>query len=542
MSETLLNRLRQGLIMPPAGWTLAGLLAFYVLAGLFGHDPWKSEDAIHLGVAHDMLSQGNWWAPELAGRLWIEPPLYYWSAALTGQLLDWLLPLHSAMRLASGLWVALALVGIYFAGRELYGQEAAAASPLLLAGSAGLMVLAHEAQPMLVALAAYCGALGALAAMERKTTLAGPFYGLSLAGAFLAVGLAVTLPLLAAGLLLLALRRLPEVRQGVLVGLAVAVAVVGAVFAGLWQAAPEFWRLWWAGELAQLGGAPSPVQGLLRYLSMLPWFAWPAFPVACWGLWIKRRQLKLAHLLRPLVVLGLTLATLVWCYPPRQIAAILLLPPLALLATPSVLALRRGAANALDWFSKMTFSFFAILAWIGWSALVFGWPEKLAKRAVVLEPGFVGQFHFFPFVLALGVTAFWGWLMWSSPRSPYRGLTHWTAGFTTVWLLLASLWLPWIDYGKSYRSLSQQLARQLPEDEGCVAEKNVGDAQRASFAYFAQIRLLPAEEGEAKACRWLLVQGNSRTELAPTNGAWVKLWEGNRQGDRAEKFRLYRRD
>jgi hypothetical protein len=43
----------------------------------------------------------------------------------------------------------------------------------------------------------------------------------------------------------------------------------------------------------------------------------------------------------------------------------------------------------------ITFSFFAILAWIGWSALVFGWPEKLARQASRLEPGFVGHFNLF---------------------------------------------------------------------------------------------------------------------------------------------------
>ena len=37
-------RLRSGIRLPPAGWTLAAMLAFYVLAGLFGRDPWKGED------------------------------------------------------------------------------------------------------------------------------------------------------------------------------------------------------------------------------------------------------------------------------------------------------------------------------------------------------------------------------------------------------------------------------------------------------------------------------------------------------------------
>ena len=61
-------------------------------------------------------------APDLAGRPFHEPPLYYWSAALSGKLFGWLLPLHEAMRVASGLWVSLALMGLYYAGRELYGE------------------------------------------------------------------------------------------------------------------------------------------------------------------------------------------------------------------------------------------------------------------------------------------------------------------------------------------------------------------------------------------------------------------------------------
>ena len=159
--------LRRGIRLPPAGWALAGMLAFYVLAGLVGRDPWKGEDAIHIGTAWNMLQYSDWLAPDLAGRPFHEPPLYYWTGALTGKALGWLLPLHEAIRLASGVWVTLALVGIYYAGREIHGQESAAASPLLLAGCVGLLIHAHDAQPMLIAVAAYGGAVGALAALTQ---------------------------------------------------------------------------------------------------------------------------------------------------------------------------------------------------------------------------------------------------------------------------------------------------------------------------------------------------------------------------------------
>ena len=73
------TQIRRGIRLPPAGWTLAAMLAFYVLAGLFGRDPWKGEDAIHIGTAWNMLHYSDWLSPDLAGRPFHEPPLYYWT-------------------------------------------------------------------------------------------------------------------------------------------------------------------------------------------------------------------------------------------------------------------------------------------------------------------------------------------------------------------------------------------------------------------------------------------------------------------------------
>jgi 4-amino-4-deoxy-L-arabinose transferase-like glycosyltransferase len=191
---------------------------------------------------------------------------------------------------------------------------------------------------------------------------------------------------------------------------------------------------------------------------MLPWFAFPAcrWPAGRCGHGARtgvRHAATAAAGLSALTFLMLALA-----YRPREIPALLMLPPLALLATPGALTLRRGAANAFDWFAMMTFSLFAgRLA--GWSAMALGWPEKLAKRVVVLRPGFVGQFDLLAFVIGLAATAWWIWLIVTAPRSPYRSLTHWTLGFTTLWLLATTLILPWFDYGKSYRPVAQAIAK-----------------------------------------------------------------------------------
>ncbi|MDP2132751.1 MAG: hypothetical protein Q8J99_04005, partial [Sulfuritalea sp.] len=76
------------------------LCTVWLLAGTVGHDPWKTDDALHLGVAYGM-NGGDWLVPRIAGDPWLtSPPLYHWVAALSGKLLGWLLPWHDAARLA----------------------------------------------------------------------------------------------------------------------------------------------------------------------------------------------------------------------------------------------------------------------------------------------------------------------------------------------------------------------------------------------------------------------------------------------------------
>ena len=303
---------------------------------------------------------------------------------------------------------------------------------------------------------------------------------------------------------------------------------------------PARFHGWLATELAPLN-TPFSLSGLGRFIGMMPWFAFPAMPLAAWTLWLRRRQLTAPQVLLPLAFLGITLLLLAWAYRPREIPSLLLLPTLALLATPGALALRRGAASAFDWFAMTTFSLFALVVWIGWSAGVLGWPAKLAERTQILRPGFVGELNIVAVALALAASAWWLWLIVTAPRSPYRSLTHWTFGFTMLWLLATSLVLPWFDYGKTYRPVAQAIAQALPADHGCLAERGLSDTQLASLSYFVEIEPVAEDSKASQACNWLLVVGDTRRELAPPSSRWNKVWEGNRPGDRREKFRLYRR-
>jgi 4-amino-4-deoxy-L-arabinose transferase-like glycosyltransferase len=534
----------RGITLPPRGWVLALLLFVYIFTGLVGHDPWKHDDAVSIGIAWDIAKNGNWLVLQLAGQPYPDAPLYYWAAAITTQFFSWLLPAHDAARLASGVFTLLALEFILLAARELHGRSEAPAAPMLLAGSIGFLFHAHEAQPMLAALTAHTAAYWALTLRLRRPRTATIVFGGAIALAFLADGLlpAVTLlPITLAALWLTGDRK----RNVVFLLLSTALA---ALLCALWllplkAAAPEYFVSFFQAEWRSLTKGVAPHTNIVRYLNMLLWYAWPALPLAAWALWAKRRVLASAPLALPIASLLGVLAILGFNVETSSTVSLLLLPPLVLLAVPGVASLRRGAANAFDWFGMMTFTLFAAVVWIAWSAMVFGWPERLARQAVRLEPGFVGHFSLIAFLIAALATMTWFWLIATSPRAPMRGTMHWIAGLTLFWLLIAMLWMPWIDYGKSYRGVSGALAKALPAKVDCIADANVSDAILASFQYFDGTLTVPLTSPEAKRCSWLLVHGKPTDPGALTAAGWRPVWQGNRPSDRrdTEEFRLYRR-
>ena len=109
-------------IAPPlARIPLLILVAIWLLPGLIGHDPWKTDDAIGIGIAHQFASHGDWLLPRLAGEHYAgDGPLFYWIAAAFTKLLGGLLAQHDAARLAGGACIALTLVFLRLAGRSFH--------------------------------------------------------------------------------------------------------------------------------------------------------------------------------------------------------------------------------------------------------------------------------------------------------------------------------------------------------------------------------------------------------------------------------------
>jgi len=526
--------------VPLGAPALAGLCLLYLFAGLTGHDPWKTDDAFHFAVSYTMLRDGNWLLPHLLGDVVLEtPPLYYWVAALFAKLFGGWLPLHDAARLASGMFGAIFLASLALASSRLHGREAGSAAVLIAIGSLGLLVPIHDTQPQIALLAASASFYAALARLPGRTLASGVEAGLSIGLGFLAAGLPALLNLCPLLFLLPARAdwRQAEARRGLLIAAAVALPLIAAWPALLAWLAPTAFSAWWSG----FGLRPhnQALSLLPAHAELLGWFAWPALPLALWSIWLHRARLQLPGLWLPIVGCATTLLVLLLFYEPRPIPALPLLVPLILLGAAGVGRLRRGATNALDWFAMMTFTLVAALVWLGGCAINLGLPLRIANNFSRLQPGFTAYAGFVPWIIAGAISLCWFWLIISSSRSPWRGITHWAAGITLMWTLVIALWLPWVDYGKSYRSVAVALKQALPAKHQCILERRVGAAQRASLNYFAGIKTVHAEARGAAACDLLLEQGSEKGGPAPAG--WQKIWEGNRPGDRGERLRLYRR-
>ncbi|MEO8164054.1 MAG: hypothetical protein ABI619_01530, partial [Betaproteobacteria bacterium] len=116
--------------------TLAVVLCIaWILPGLIGHDPWKPDEAHTFGVVYQLLKDGDWIVPTLAGEPYFnKPPLIYLSAALTAALFSPILPLHDGARVATGFYIALTFLFVALTAKELYGSNKSWVAALMLLG------------------------------------------------------------------------------------------------------------------------------------------------------------------------------------------------------------------------------------------------------------------------------------------------------------------------------------------------------------------------------------------------------------------------
>jgi 4-amino-4-deoxy-L-arabinose transferase-like glycosyltransferase len=514
------------------------LCAVWLGMGLVGHAPWKPFESHSISTIKTILDTGNLIAPSAASNAHIaNPPLYYLSGALTAKVLSPILPTHDAARIVTGLWMLITLLMIGMTGRELWGKGFGRQTTFVLIGSIGLVLSAHTLMPAVSALAGMATSFYALALAKRRPYRASLLLGISLAISFLSTGLqplAITLATCFALPCLFSAWR----NTGYGKMLALALLIASPFIAG-WSILcqtyyPEIFQHWWSLSWLQFTHSNH-----LYFLNILLWYAWPALPLAIWGLWRYRSQLM--H--KPRFQLIVTFFASVWLFVgfgyDKEIFALPFLVPLTAMAGGSIETLKRGTAGALSWFGLILFGLMSFLIWLGWTAMLTGSPAKIKERLTFLSGMQQLDFSMVAFVIAAALTLIWLFAIFRSQFSNRSSATNWAIGMTCVWTLLMTLWLPLIDSARSYRAVFSSLSKAVPTTYACVKSQSLGSAQRDLLHYYANIKTLSAESEQALTCDLYLIEDEKGNNKIEPGADWKLIWSGKRVSERRESFRLF---
>ncbi|RPI47116.1 MAG: glycosyltransferase family 39 protein [Betaproteobacteria bacterium] len=523
------------------------ICAAWILPGLIGHDPWKPDEAYTFGLVYHLLQGGGWVVPTLAAEPFVEkPPLFILTAAAFAKLFSFLLPLHDGARLASGFYMALAFGFIAASGRELHGGHRGWVSALLVLGSLGLAVRAHQLIPDTALFAGFAMGTYGLALTVRRARGGGFWLGTGAGVGFMAKGLLAPGVLAATGVILVLTAsewRTRKAAAGAAIALLALLPWITVWPAALYLQSPLLFEQWLGTSfIARVvaAAAAGPRAEHFYYFAILPWYAWPVLPLALWVLWGTRySRFGRPAIQLPVVLFLVCFGVLSVSAEGRELHAMPLLIPLGLLATPAVDNMRRGASNAMYWFGVMGFTFFAFVGWFYWSALELGVPQRLSLHLHKLQPAYESHVRWPAFVVALLYSGGWIALLIKLKRNPERAVVVWAAGTTLIWGLLMTLFIAYADVSKSYRSMIVSLTKSLPPYYDCISSRALAEPQRAMLHYQAGIITYREEVPERqRSCELLLVQGN-RNDPPEIPPGWHQVWEGTRPGEKEEYFWLY---
>ncbi len=514
------------------------LCAIWICLGLIGHEPWKPNESTSISIIKNIL-EGHYISPIAVGENTItNPPLYYLSAAFFAKILSPLLSMHDAARIASGFWMALTLLIAGMIGRELWGEGLGRQNTFILLSSIGLVATAHMLMPEVAALTGSAMAFYALALAKRRPFRASALLGFGVGISFLSTGpLTALISIVSALLLPVFFQAWRSKSFATVLGLSALIAApwLAAWPLLMWYQYPENLVLWWQTQIQ----FNQPHH--LYFLRTLSWFAWPALPIAGWGLWRFRGQLLikpkfqliLTYFVAAFVLIGMQANTI-------DVDALTLLIPLVAMAGGSTETLKRGAAGALDWFGLMLFGLMGLLIWLGWIAITTGYPARLTFRMQFLSG--LAQLNTTWPALLLALVATFIWIATiRNKRSNRAAVTDWAVGVTMAWSLLMALWLPMIDSAKSYKSVMLSMQKSLPRKTTCINSRGVGQSQQALLDYYTDLKLKPIDNQQAPDCRVLLIQHSRNNKAVEPSDGWSLIWEGKRPADRHEYFKLYKK-
>lgn len=543
----------------------------YVSAGLFGRDPWKTDDVLSLATMLSALqSHGTQWLiPHLGDlKLTEDGPLVMWLGALLIYVFGPLIGDIEASRLVNMLWFGITLgsvwYGTYLLGRRTeaqplalpfggepsvkdYGRLLADVATLLLLATGGVLLRFHETSVVPANLAFHALGFYALARMIDKPKMGMIMLALALSGAFFTRAGPGVLPLLIA----LPIAFQPRSVLWPSRFYAVGASLISAALIACWwiptQLAYPDWMTAWL-HWNQLSFGLPEYESAIRPLRDLPWFLWPTWPLALLAIWQWRRWITAPHICLPMAVALGALLTLFVSPQSGEADYVLLISPLAVLSAFAIPTMRRGVINTLDWFALMCFSVTVACVWIGWFALHFEVPKQISLNIARQTAGFEPHIAWGSVALAVFCTLSWiamiVWRVRMNPNALWRGSLLAAGGLTITWLLLVLLWMPAVDYVRSYRPMSAEIRKTLeqlsetPGELACLRSQALTLGPRASLYVFDHIEIVYDQ-----SCPFLLQQTTQKKlengEAGFSDHADV-IWQGSRGADRFDRYRILR--
>ncbi|QWD29137.1 hypothetical protein G6682_03535 [Polynucleobacter paneuropaeus] len=548
------------------------LTLVYGFAGLFFRDPWKNEDAIGFGGMWTLF-RGNtfdWIVPHLAGReLSLGAPFPYWLGGALIRLFGPWVGAANAARLYSAICFFATAVAIWYAtyllgrrpevqpmafavggqpDRKSYGMTLADGALLIFLACIGLAQNAHETTPMMAQLMGIGFILYGTVRGLDKPWQGGLWTGLGLMIVILSSNLTLSLIMVSSTIIAVlasnAKLRLRWTLTSTVLGL-----IGFAIWPALWYGfnlSPEL------RHVAQVGWRNMPVMrssislDSIGFLGVNFWaYAWPVWPLAAislahWGTNKSAGAWRAPHLAIPLSLFIGSLIYVLFRVEANEHDLMILIPSLAIIGAFSLPILKRNLISFIDWFAMLSFTVIAIAVWVIWFAKVTGYPESTAANLARLLPGFKAQLNWLAFFIALAITGVWlAIVRWRTSRAPkeiWRCLIISASGTTLMWVLLMTLWLPTINYAKTYRYVAARLSQVISTNTGCVNTSSLGLSQLASFDYFTKLDLR-----DDPNCPWMLTHSQSEAQAFSSlnDKKLVLIWEDRRAADRDERLRLY---
>ena len=524
----------------------------YCLPGLIGHQPWKPDEGyIFAGIFH-MLQSGDWVVPHLAGEPFMEkPPLYHWMGMLTASLTGAFLPTHDGARLASGVFVGIALCATALASRLAWGAGNGRIAVLVMLGTLGLLNTVPLMLPDLPLLAGFAVAtLGLVAhAVGRKW-------------AFLALGIGVGMGFLAKGLLapgamMIAAIALPvcfvQWRERRYAKFLLLAALVALPWLTIWPTllyardSAAFTTWLWDNNIGRFLGFSVVTLGAASengfWAKAFPWFVFPWWIFIAVCLWQTRARClnEIGMQVGLTVALSLSLV-LVMAGSARVIYALPIIPALALATTGAFAQAPRRLWSILSVLGLIIATGIGLLSWFFCCALTyFGRTPDWQWIARQVPVRFLLPIS--PLNVLLGVALCAGLVavVRQAHRQKHGQLLVWTASLAVAWALPTVLLMPWIDAAKGYRGVYESMALALPSSYSCIVSEQLGESERGILEYTQGIRTIRREVSPTASCPFLLRQIKSLQAQSPS-GEWVLLWSGARQSAGNERFQLFASD